>query len=208
MRHDRVEHELRDVVGMRERVALADVGAVRDAVDDPSCRRPAPGAASRCRRRRRRCRRTAGGRRSSPRTPGPLRPSAGRGPRCPLLLQRRAVERTGARAALVEHHDPVGALFSGDDSVDEPVEDRQARLARPAGQHEQHAPRRLDVVGGRDTAGASVPFRRSAAVERNVERRARVAGDAGRTARGRAVPVHSCAGAGQTPGRGAARPRF
>ena len=35
VRDDRVEHELRHVRRMRERVALADIGAVRDAVDDP-----------------------------------------------------------------------------------------------------------------------------------------------------------------------------
>ena len=34
VRHDRVEHELRHVRRMRERVPLADIGAVGDAVDD------------------------------------------------------------------------------------------------------------------------------------------------------------------------------
>ena len=68
--------------------------------------------------------------------------------------------------------------IGGERGVDEPVEDREARLARPAGQHEQHAARRVDVVGGAD-AEPKRAFATTGAVERHLERRAGVAGHAG-----------------------------
>ena len=146
VRDDRVEHELRHVVGMRERVPLADVRAVRDAVEGDlvDAERPAE-------------RVDIGDHIVGPIELAPRAefrsagPHSGRGRwveiRCAhLLLHRFAVEGAGAGPTLVEDDDPVLPLLGGQRAVDEAVENRQAGLAGAAGQHEQHAVRRLDVV--------------------------------------------------------------
>jgi len=68
--------------------------------------------------------------------------------------------------------------IGGERLVDEAVENRQPRLAGAARQHEQHAARRLGVVGRADTQ-VQRPWTPAGAIEGHVERRARVAGDAG-----------------------------
>ena len=177
VRDDGVEHESLHAIGMGERVPLADVRAVRDAVERPAvdAERAAqrlhvgddvvraeelppcsqlPGA------------RADGGRRR--------RPEIGA---AHLGLQRGTVERPGAGASLVVDDDPVVVQLGAEDLRDA-RQRRHAGLARAAGDQEQHAARRAHVVGGRDgePQRPSLPPR---VVERHGERRARVAGERG-----------------------------
>ena len=149
MRDDGVEHESLHAIGMGERVPLADVRAVRDAVERPAvdAERAAerlhvgddvvraeelppcsqlPGARADGRRRR--------------------RPEIGA---AHLGLQRGTVERPGAGASLVVDDDPVVVQLGAEDLRDA-RQRRHAGLARAAGDQEQHAARRTHVVGGRD----------------------------------------------------------
>src|SRR5207248_9636056 len=95
-----------------------------------------------------------------------------------LVLQRRAVERTSAGAALIEHDDAVLAPLGRERAGDVAIEDRQPGLTRATREHEQHAVRRVRVVA-HSHLQMERPPRRVRAVERNIERRARVAGDPG-----------------------------
>ena len=95
-----------------------------------------------------------------------------------LALERLAVERAGARPALVEDHDAVLTLFGRERPGDIAVDDRQSGLPRPTRQHEQHAVWRVDVVA-RSHLQVQLPASRMRMVERNVEGRARVPGGAG-----------------------------
>ena len=58
------------------------------------------------------------------------------------------------------------------------MDDRQPRLPRPTREHEQHAARCVDVVAHTHLQ-VQLPPSRMRVVERNVEGRARVPGDAG-----------------------------
>ena len=137
-------------------------------------RRRAPGAARPCPRPRHRCRRTRGARQAD----GSSSDGSGVGgvrSELPIVaLQRGAVERAGAGAALVEHDDAVLAPLGAERTRNEPLEDRQPRLSRPARQDEQDAARRVAIVGRADLE-AERARRAPCVVERDLERRAREA---------------------------------
>jgi hypothetical protein len=108
-RHDRVEHEPRDAIGMGDGVTLGDEGAVRSAVE-----RELVGA-------ERHAQRLEIGHRVGRRVEAPsLAQLARAGLHCPARrhgqvrrphrpLQRRAAQRVSAGPALVEHHEAVTA---------------------------------------------------------------------------------------------------
>ena len=145
LRHDRVEHELRDVCRMGQPVALTDVRAVRDAVERPPVdterlaqlvhvRDDVVGAVERAPHSQFVCAGTDG---------GDLRRCEVRAPH--LVLKRLAVERAGARSSLVEHDDAVLPLLRRERPIDVAVEDRKPRLPRPARQHKEHPVRRVHL---------------------------------------------------------------
>ena len=85
-------------------------------------------------------------------------------------LERRAAQRAGARAALVDHHEPVAARADAE-PLAYPRHERHARLPGPAAQEHDHPARR---VGG---AGHGHPQpqpagRLAGVVERHRQRRA------------------------------------
>ena len=177
---------------MRERVPLADVGAVRDAVDDPRVdaeRRP---AATPCRRRRRPSRRTAAGRRAAARRREPPRPAAERGRSFPSPLAApgsRAHPRRFLAGRTSRPGSPAARRRGSPTRVRAPG--RPAGRARPSGAAD--APRRVDVVGGRDGQSAACPAA-ARVVERHGERRAGESGGAGT-----GVPAGSAGRAAEAP---------
>ena len=148
-RHHRVEHKPAHLARMGQREPLRDVGAVRDPVHGE------PGDAER------RPQRLDVGDRSRGGVGPPVRPDgrrarADRGGcghrqvRCAHLpLQRRAVQRPRPGAALVQHHQPVAAQRCSK-TVYEPRDERHSRLARTAGQEEEHAARGRGDIGHGD----------------------------------------------------------
>ena len=179
VRHDRVEHELRHVVGMCERVPLADVRPVRDAVerDLVDAERLAKrvdvgddvvGAVELPPRRR-----------SSPRTRGPRRPSAGRDPTRPSAAasprsraHRRPVPRWSNTTIRYCPFSAASALST-----------KRSRIGRPGWpgppESTSSTPRGALTLSAAPTREVQRPLAPAGAVERHVERRARVAGDAG-----------------------------
>ena len=151
-RHHRVEHKSAHLARMGQREPLRDVGAVRDPVHGE------PGDAERRPQRLDVGDRIRGGV-EPPVRPDGRRARADRGRRghrqvrcAHLPLQRGAVQRPRPGAALVEHHQPVAAQRRPK-TVLQAQDERHARLARTAGQEEEHAAR-----GGRD-AGHRDPQR-------------------------------------------------
>ncbi len=133
LRYHGIEHQLRHAPWMRQGVALPDVGAVRDAVDDP-----APDAERLPQRLQ--VRDHVVGAEELTAVAELRRAGANRGGRwrCEVGaphrgLQRRAVERARTGASLVEHDDSVGVLL-GAENLRHPRQRRHARLARAAGQ--------------------------------------------------------------------------
>src|SRR3954453_7892546 len=90
-----------------------------------------------------------------------------------LALERLAVERAGARPALVEDDDAVLALLRRERTGDEAVEDRQPRLSGPTREDEEHTAWRVDVVAHPDLKVQGAPSGMRV-IERDIARRARV----------------------------------
>ena len=177
VRDDGVEHESLHAIGVSERVPLADVRAVRDAVERPAV--DAERAAERLH---------VGddvvrAEELSARTQLPRARADGARRRPPeigaahLGLQRGTVERPGAGASLVVDDDSVVVQLGAEDLRDA-RQRRHAGLARAAGDQEQHAARRTHVASGCD-GESQRPSRSPGVIERYGEHRACVAGDGG-----------------------------
>jgi hypothetical protein len=175
--HHGVEHEPSHVPGMGQRIAFGDERPVRDAVecqprhaereaqgfevaDRLGGRVIAPGAPDRLRARRDRARRRHDQVRG-----------AGR------RLQRGATQGARAGSPLIEHHEPVAAKLGAQRRLDS-VKERDAGLARAAGQEHEHAVRVAGIARepDRQMQGSRTL---AAVVERDRQRCAGEAVDAG-----------------------------
>ena len=158
VRHDGVEHQLLDALRMNERVSLRRRTCRTRSASIVHLSTPSEFAAPRGRRRRRRCRRTAGDRRSSMRTRARMPPRRIQVRAPHLLLHRLAVERSRPGPTLVEHDDAVRGCSAP--RMDE-IRGSSGSPACPGPPASKSStPRGAFLLVDAATASLSLPFRR------------------------------------------------